>query len=717
MEVADENVKDDNHDAWSSCKMSTSGSDGEVGDNPVANQPDQSDPSARNDKEMLCNGSRSDQLTEPQPWVPTMSLLDLAHRLKQAEMRVLGLMQKNNAQLDEPCSEDDSMESFSADKRFLSSDENSKLGRFDTPKSTENSMSSAQRGNVLSSFLGIKTETLSDSNMDESAFDQSKATEFSSPFENSNFDAYKRHQCAWCNYKTDSKSHLLRHQKTVHQFVLPNDSSDAATAALMKSLDSSAEMEVGKTRSMRRHRCELCSYQTDSKSHLRRHQGSVHSTKKPYRCHLCKMEFSRSEKAKEHFMNLHSDVPYDSRKMRKFLPMTKEPNKAAVDTFTKIKLLYKDLDGSPEKSATNGTNASKKEKKDVGNDADDDDDDLSMSELQEKSKTFSSRGDGSKPYMCLKCDYASRDIWHLKRHISDVHLMRKDFKCKICTYATNRQHRFICHMRTHGEIFCFYCDYSNIKLDVFKQHLQLCSALHKMSTEVQCRLCELDCKDHESLKEHMSTVHGAILYSCSECSYYTEIFEDFESHSQIHREEERTCKLCNVVFETKQDLNAHCNAVHIRMGEGRLLTCVICQHQESDRTAMYEHVHQHTPQMFFCSVNDCNFKSTTSKSLVLHSKYYHNKNQADMVNVKEPQPGPSSTLRLRETSVLKSAALGTYSCPICTERPPFRYRKSFEKHMTQHAVESESCPLCQDTFFLHKELQEHAFSIHGVKVV
>lgn len=716
MEVADETITDDNHDTASSCKLSTSGSDGEVGDN----QPGSSgEPSATNDKEKLCNGSRSGQLSEPQPWIPTMSLLDLAHRLKQAEMRVLGMMQRNAAQLDEQCSGDDSMES-SPEKRFFSSDENSKHGRFDTP--TENSTGCTQKGNVLSPFLDIKTETLSDSNMDDSAFDQSKTTEFSSLCgENSNFDAYKRHQCAWCDYRTDSKSHLLRHQKRVHQFVMPIDSSGAAVSLSM-SFDRSAEMEMGKTdsnsRSLRRHRCELCSYQTDSKSHLRRHQGSVHSTKKPYRCHLCRMEFSRSEKAKEHFMNLHSDVPYDSRKMRKFLPTTKEPNKTTVDTFTKIKLLYKDLD--PEKNSNNGTKALKKDMKDVNNDADEDNDELSVSEqLQEKNRSFGSRGDGSKPYMCLKCDYASRDIWHLKRHISDVHLMRKDFKCKICNYATNRQHRFICHMRTHGEIFCFYCDYSNIKLDVFKQHLQLCSALHKMATEVQCRLCELDCMDHASLKEHMSTVHGAVLYSCGECSYYTEIFEDFESHSQIHREEERTCKLCNVVFETKQDLNVHCNAVHIRAGEGRLLTCVVCQHQEPDRLAMYEHVHQHTPQMFFCTGNDCSFKSTTSKSLVLHCKYYHNRNQTDAApaNVREPQPGPSSSMRLRDTSMLKSAALGTYSCPICTERPPFRYRKSFEKHMTQHAVESESCPLCQDTFFLHKELQEHALAIHGVKVV
>lgn len=67
----------------------------------------------------------------------------------------------------------------------------------------------------------------------------------------------------------------------------------------------------------RKYRCLQCTYQTDNRSHLRRHESSVHSGDKMYCCYVCKKEFARSEKCKSHIIKTHPEVGYDPRFIRK----------------------------------------------------------------------------------------------------------------------------------------------------------------------------------------------------------------------------------------------------------------------------------------------------------------------------------------------------------------------------------------------------------------
>ena len=67
----------------------------------------------------------------------------------------------------------------------------------------------------------------------------------------------------------------------------------------------------------RKFQCGQCRYQTDNRSHLRRHESSVHSGDKLYCCYVCKKEFARSEKCKSHIIKTHPEVGYDHRFIRK----------------------------------------------------------------------------------------------------------------------------------------------------------------------------------------------------------------------------------------------------------------------------------------------------------------------------------------------------------------------------------------------------------------
>jgi len=66
----------------------------------------------------------------------------------------------------------------------------------------------------------------------------------------------------------------------------------------------------------RRFRCELCPYSTNNRSHVRRHHLSVHSDARPYRCYVCGKEFARCENAKVHMVSRHPDVPYNVDRLR-----------------------------------------------------------------------------------------------------------------------------------------------------------------------------------------------------------------------------------------------------------------------------------------------------------------------------------------------------------------------------------------------------------------
>ena len=66
----------------------------------------------------------------------------------------------------------------------------------------------------------------------------------------------------------------------------------------------------------RKHKCSLCSYETDIKAHLKRHEYT-HLGIKPYSCYVCHKDFARSEKVRSHFKISHPEVPYDITRIKK----------------------------------------------------------------------------------------------------------------------------------------------------------------------------------------------------------------------------------------------------------------------------------------------------------------------------------------------------------------------------------------------------------------
>lgn len=593
-------------------------------------------------------------------WSSNSSLLELAYKLRQAEFRVYGMLapdrtsmmptkempsdQKNlEKHIDETpkqspfhsiCSStllssldysfDDALTTNVSlksiqDRYRMFKASFPRFTDYDTAAMNENCKPMTNDANTSS------LETVaSDSILSNYALKISPCQKAASPTES---EPQKRHQCDWCSYQTDSRSHLIRHQKAVHREVISNDSSLSVLSSDLCSTP--IKPALAKQRSWcnmpnRRFKCDMCVYSTDCLSHLRRHQGCMHNKMMSYWCYICKKDFSRSEKTKSHFIAFHPNVPYDPRKIRKFSPQPRSKPNTAVEKWAKAKHQKKvEIAGNSQKKVEIADNNQKKVEIS---------DNSCVDKVKEVKKTVIRVGNRKKKgkvkgrekrHSCPKCNYVSHGLWHMKRHMTEVHETSKEFSCKVCRYGASRQHRLVCHMDTHGELFCFFCDYSNSDMEIFKRHLNMCTALHRIGTVVRCHICQADCTDPSRLKSHINETHSLILHSCDLCPYYTDVPDEIYAHARLHVDDEHTCKLCNVTFQDDDQVSHHVETKHVTKSANKSYSCVLCCHEESEFVDMVRHVQSHEPTLFFCGHDLCNFKCSVENSRKLHWRYYH----------------------------------------------------------------------------------------------
>jgi len=431
-----------------------------------------------------------------------------------------------------------------------------------------------------------------------------------------------------------------------------------------------------------RHHCQQCAYTTNNLHHMRRHCATMHTEMKPYQCYVCNQEFNRSEKVREHFISFHPDIAYDAKLVRKFSLAPGEGSKdypPPGDIKTRIRALFQDVEGT----------------------------DMEY----EKDK--------DRPFGCLRCSYATRDLWHLRRHVFDVHKARKQHNCRICRYATNRSLRLQAHMRGHGEMFCEYCDdFSTLQPEYFSLHDKLCGALAAVNAAgFRCRACGSDCGDQSHLRSHSIEQHTIALAACDECPFYAYTSDEFLTHVEVHEAISRTCGLCGLTFGTRVERDQHDILAHLisrPSADGRDLACGVCGEVSEPRGSLEPailHVRRHVPDKVACKEANCKFKAILPESLEMHARYYH---ATGAPTTTEPGPLPArpkvDSVTLSNMALPKdktadktpyrmspsltfstptTSLVGTFACTICgPKRTPFKYWRSYEKHMAQHSLEA-----------------------------
>lgn len=382
----------------------------------------------------------------------------------------------------------------------------------------------------------------------------------------------------------------------VEQLAPVKDVSDLYTAKIAKNktLGSGPSMVPGAGVIPRKHKCEDCSYSTDNRSHLRRHISSVHCTVKQFSCYICNKEFSRQEKAKIHIVRVHPEVEYDKDEIRKG-----DLIKALEQSDAK-KIEQSKLNGSPDTSLESNKNykfGQRFEK--VEEQLEERTDDSQSPNTKANKRSNRSYKDPERKFRCPKCAYVGKDVWHLKRHMNEIHERLKNFQCADCNYSTSRKHRMISHMKSHGQLRCFYCSFKSTDVNLFNSHLTECTRLHRAAS-YPCAVCAQPFGVRKTYAKHMMDAHGLILYMCDECLYVSLNYSEYSVHKTSHETHglgnineadtekgEHYCAPCNELFPNEELLQQHVDEVH--SGKVVTKTAKVCFSATYTYTLRYMH--------------------------------------------------------------------------------------------------------------------------------
>lgn len=176
-------------------------------------------------------------------------------------------------------------------------------------------------------------------------------------------------------------------------------------------------------------------------------------------------------------------------------------------------------------------------------------------------------------FICDFCGQKEKGKGYLQRHFDKKH---REFHCNVCNQAYRLKSNLLVHLRTHFERFvCQYCGLEVMRFEQFQRHLY-----QKHEPNNKQLILSIQAKEH---------------YNCRFCvrTFPSPIYRN--SHELIvHKgkaEDPFKCKLCNLIFVTKDELRSH----------------------------SFEH---YSGMIHFCAFSECDRFFKTAKQLKNHSKIH-----------------------------------------------------------------------------------------------
>ena len=113
---------------------------------------------------------------------------------------------------------------------------------------------------------------------------------------------------------------------------------------------------------------------------------------------------------------------------------------------------------------------------------------------------------GEEKVFCTQCDYSTKKMSTLKRHMSGVHNDDRPFNCDSCDAKFKFKGAMSIHRKIHGtrEHKCKYCDKLFVRSSQLKLHLDI----HEDNYSFSCKICEKKFIQSGNLTLHMRKHHG-----------------------------------------------------------------------------------------------------------------------------------------------------------------------------------------------------------------
>ncbi|VDM53201.1 unnamed protein product [Angiostrongylus costaricensis] len=200
----------------------------------------------------------------------------------------------------------------------------------------------------------------------------------------------------------------------------------------------------------------------------------------------------------------------------------------------------------------------------------------------------------------------------------DVHVDGGAHACKFCKFLTSSAEELEKHRaRQHNRntlYMCQLCDYEAVWSKSFYEHCRE----HWPQAPYACDQCPLVVKESiQELLAHRLSHTIERFFKCLECGFRARSRTQLWAHERLHSSlDERPlhCEECGRGFTTHTALEVHF-ASH---DEPRSLICEDCGFATSNTDHMTTHRRQHTGDMFYCHIDNCDYSSPKKSQLAAH---------------------------------------------------------------------------------------------------
>ncbi|CAH1257548.1 ZNF208 [Branchiostoma lanceolatum] len=535
-------------------------------------------------------------------------------------------------------------------------------------------------------------------------------------------------KCPLCTYTSLSQAAVTSHQNKVHDCKIDNKSNRSSPKGA-GSKGSGQPLKVSG-----RLRCPLCQFTTASETLLKLHKAKHMSSGKTYKCKDCKYTTHLLSNLQQHAAIHTSGKTYQCR----FCPYVttykahldrheghhskSAPSKFKCEqcTYSAGNLLglseHLKWHGGPQQvknfSEHSTEDYQNNEVGDINMEQTDYHKEEEHSEILDSNKRDQdpmSRGSPVKMYECHSCDYMSKDLCALKRHLR-THTGERPFQCQHCPYSARQVTNMSRHTFQHFAKLphkCPHCTYSVRNTSALAKHLKW----HLPDTE-------------DSLA---SNVRGASSVSPGSHNSPRVKIEGKPSSRKRNLNRIHRCKWCPYTSSYLHNLHRH----KTHHGAGFLYKCDLCSYSARNTTGLQNHVELHQAAANSPSTSGQHFTDQSSNGGEdvpnphgsLHAKYPNwtegdcalAANNSEDINSNDQQHAhlecgtcgyvTTSQERLSKHMITHTSRR-TQSCDLC----PYRTRQSrtLWKHMKHHTVQHAlKCSFCSYSSDFPRAITNH----------
>ena len=345
------------------------------------------------------------------------------------------------------------------------------------------------------------------------------------------------------------------------------------------------------------HICAICSKTYKTKPRLHYHIKAVHET---HKCSFCENVFTTIYRLRKHITSLHKDVP-------------------------SFKRLYKcDICNK----RFSGPRRLKYHVLSIHTDA----------EISDDDKGFLEKVNQNECPICTESFSRSLD---LKTHAADIHELKTEFKCPVCSWIFHwkralQVHVPVVHSKEIPMYSCSICDKKYYKESSLKDHVK---SVHYNIRDKPCLECSLIFSTEQQLRHHERNIHHrnvAKKHVCPLCQkqlanpwhpkYHVRALHtsgdiNEEGNTFLEQLNRNECPICKLVCSTSTELKSHVINIHQQETKFR---CPLCLLEFSWKCALEAHlqvIHSNERQLYSCSI--CDKKYYKESSLKDHVKSVH----------------------------------------------------------------------------------------------